>query len=66
MGRVKACVWENETPQGARHNVTISRLYKEEDVWKESRSFGREDLPLVCKVADLAHTWIYVQKEEKQ
>jgi len=28
-------------------------------VWKESQMFGRDDLPLVAKVADLSHTWIY-------
>jgi hypothetical protein len=66
MGRVKACVWKNETPQGARHNVTVSRLFKEGDTWKESRSFGREELPLLCKVVDLAHTWIYEQKQLDQ
>ena len=43
-----------------RHNVSISRLYKDKnDKWKDSTSFGREDLPLVGKVADLAMFWIY-------
>lgn len=27
--------------------------------WALSRSFGRDDLPLLSKVADMAHTWIY-------
>jgi hypothetical protein len=61
MGRIKATIWENETENGTRHNVTISRLYKDGDQWKQTTSFGREDLPLVAKVADLAHTWIYEQ-----
>lgn len=61
LGRVKATIWENRTEQGTRHNVTVSRLYKDGDQWKQSASFGREDLPLVAKVADLAHTWIYEQ-----
>lgn len=59
LGRIKAAVWENETENGIRHNVTISRLYKDGDRWKDSTSFGREDLPLVAKVADMAHTWIF-------
>jgi hypothetical protein len=59
LGRVKAAIWANETENGVRHNVTISRLYKDGDEWKTSTSFGREELPLVAKVADLAHTWIY-------
>ena len=59
IGRVRAAIWENETQNGTRHNVTLSRLYKDGDDWKDSTSFGRDDLPLVAKVVDLAHTWIY-------
>lgn len=59
LGRIRAAVWENATQNGTRHNVTVSRLYKDGDKWKDSSSFGREDLPLVMKVLDIAHTWIY-------
>ena len=59
MGRIKAVLWANETENGIRHNVTISRLYKDGDQWKDSTSFGRDDLPLVMKVADMAHTWVF-------
>ena len=59
LGRVRAALWENATASGPRHNVTVSRLYKDGEQWKDSSSFGREDLPLVIKVLDLAHTWIY-------
>jgi hypothetical protein len=63
LGRVRAAIWENQTENGPRHNVTISRLYKDEEAnqWKDSASFGRDDLPLVAKVADQAHTWIFEQ-----
>ncbi len=64
MGRVKAAIWENETQNGTRHNVTFSRLYKDGDEWKDSSSFGREDLPLLTKVADRAHAWIYDQAQK--
>src|SRR5690606_22683302 len=47
LGRIKAAVWENQTQNGTRHNVTLSRLYKDGDQWKDSASFGRDDLPLV-------------------
>ena len=59
MGRIRAAIWENSTDKGVRHNVTISRLYKDGDTWKDSTSFGREDLLLVGKLADEAHSWIY-------
>ena len=41
------------------HNVTFQRLYRDGKDWKTTDSFGRDDLPLVQKIADLAHTWIY-------
>ncbi len=63
MGRIKAAIWENENEQAVHHNVTFSRLYKDGDEWKDSTSFGRDDLPLLAKVADLAHTWIYEQAQ---
>lgn len=59
VGRIRAAIWENVTQNGPRHNVTISRLYKEGENWKDSTSFGRDDLPLVAKVSDLAHSWIF-------
>lgn len=64
LGRIKAAIWENETQNGTLHNVTLSRLYKDGDQWKDSTSFGRDDLPLVAKVADLCHIWIFQQKRE--
>ena len=66
VGRVRAAIWENDTQNGPRHNVTLSRLYKDGDEWKDSQSFGRDDLPLVAKVSDLAHSWIFgVAPEQK-
>jgi hypothetical protein len=61
LGRIKATIWENETENGTRYNVTVSRIYKDGEEWKQTGSFGRDDLPLVAKVADLAHSWIYEQ-----
>ncbi|MEM8735049.1 MAG: hypothetical protein AAGG44_12540 [Planctomycetota bacterium] len=66
MGRIKAAIWENETQQGVRHNVSISRLYRDGDQWKDSNSFGRDDLPLVQKVADVALVWIYSNSSVSQ
>ncbi len=64
LGRIKAAIWENDTPNGTRHNVTLSRLYKDGEQWKDTQSFGRNDLPLVGKVSDMAHTWIFTQGSE--
>lgn len=61
MGRVKAAIWENEIQGGGiRHNVTVQRIYKDDQqIWQTTDSFGRDDLPLLAKVVDQAHTWIY-------
>ena len=61
MGRIRAAIWQNQTDNGVRHNVTITRLYKDGDDWKDTTSFGRDDMPLVAKVCDQAHSWIYSQ-----
>jgi hypothetical protein len=64
FGHVKAAIWANEVDGRIRHNVTLQRLYKDGDDWKTSQSFGRDDLALVAKVADQAHTWIFQQAQE--
>lgn len=66
LGSIKAAIWENCTANTVRHSVTVSRLYKDGDEWKRSESFGRDDLPLVGKVTDLAHTWIFEQAQRGQ
>ncbi len=65
LGRIKAAVWQNETQFGIRHSVTILRIYRDGNEWRQSDSFGRDDLPLVAKVADLAHTWIFEQAQNQ-
>lgn len=59
IGSIKATIWANNSDNGVRHNVNLSRLYKDGDQWKQSESFGSSDLLLVAKVADLAHTWVF-------
>ena len=63
LGRVRVAVWENQSVAGPFHSVTLSRLYKDEaGKWADSASFDRDDLPLLAKLADQAHTWIYEQR----
>ena len=60
LGRVKAAIWANETEHGVRYGVTVSRIYKDQQggKWQSSDSFGRDELLVLAKVCDLAHTWI--------
>ena len=63
LGRIRAAIWENDSTSGPFHTVTLSRLYKDDaGKWSDSASFDRDDLPLVAKLADQAHTWIYEQR----
>ena len=59
LGRVKAAVWANQSENGLWYSVRVGRLYKDAEQWKTADSFHREDLPLVMKVADRVHTWLY-------
>ena len=63
LGRIRASIWANQS--GNRevwYNVTVSRLYKDGEQWKDSTAFGRDDLPIVAKVADMAYAWIWAQE----
>ena len=59
LGTVKAAIWQNQTDNGTRFNVTVARIYKDGEQWKSTDSFGRDDLLLLGKVCDEAHTWIF-------
>ena len=60
-GLIKVRVWQKRTRSGLRFTVTLSRMFRNGDVWKESTRFGRDDIPLVKLVLDEAHTWIHMQ-----
>ena len=58
LGAIKAAIWENTFGDNTRYSVSLCRLYKDGDQWKTTESYGRDDLLLLAKVADQAHTWI--------
>ncbi len=66
LGSIKAAIWKNQTEKGVRFNTTFSRLYREGDQWKSTDSFGRDDLLLLAKVADRAHSWVFEQNQDGQ
>ena len=59
IGRIKAAVFDNG--EDAPRKVAFTALYKDGETWKGSQSFTREDLPLLAKVADQVHTYLYEQ-----
>lgn len=66
MGRIKAAIWCNENDTGTWFSVSITRIYKTDGGWETSNSFSRDELPLVSKVADAAHSWIYFHGNERE
>ncbi len=60
IGTVKAAIWQNDVAGKTRYNVTFSRIYRDaEGQWKTAQSFGRNDLLVLAKVADRAHSRIF-------
>lgn len=65
LGRIKAAVWENEADRKTFYNVTFARTYVDDAKnYHDTDSFGRDDLPLVAKLADQAHTFIFERLAE--
>lgn len=60
VGAIKATIWANQNSRGDYwYSVNFVRLYKDGEQWKESAALGRDDLPVVSKIADMAYTWIW-------
>ena len=68
LGSISAAIWSNPTENGPRYGVTIERLYRDPQSgdWRSSQTFGRDDLLVLAKVADRAHTRIHeLQAEDR-
>ena len=56
---LKAAVWRNETESnGPFFNVTVSRSYKDGETWRESGSFGYDDLLIVAELLRTCYGFI--------
>ncbi len=67
FGSVRAAIWRNTTKSGSMFTVSLSRSYLGKDkegkeVWKDSSSFGRDDLLVAAKALDEAHSWVLAQR----
>ena len=68
IGAVKAAIWQNQAGDRTRYNVSFSKSYRDADgQWKTTQSFGRNDLLVLAKVADRAHSRIFeLQRTEDE
>jgi hypothetical protein len=65
-GAVSASIWRQETDKGSLFNVTFQRSYKDGDDWKNSTSFGRNNLLVVSLIAARAFEWIGNQPRQSK
>ena len=63
-GLIKARIWQRKSKNGVRYSLSVMRLYRNGDQWKESTRLGRDDLPLVRLVLDEAYTWLLSSHKE--
>jgi hypothetical protein len=67
-GTIQAAIWRNMVGNGnasrPMYSVKFSRSYKEGEHWKDSTSFGLDDLLLLAKAANDAHTFIFVERSK--
>lgn len=61
---VRAAIWRQESKNGAFYNVTFERSYKDkdDDQYKSSGSFNRDDLLSLAQIATKAWHWIVGQE----
>jgi hypothetical protein len=65
-GKIIASIWLNGTKHGPLYNVTFERIYLHNGKWNYSDNFGRDDLPCLAFVANLAWEWIHLQSKEEE
>jgi len=58
ISNLTAVIWRNSGNNGNWYSVQLSRSYKVDDGWRDSDSFGFDDLLTLNKVSDQAHTWM--------
>ena len=66
-GLIKVRVWQRRSKNnGVRYSLTVVRLFRNGDQWKESTRLGRDDIPLVRLLLDEAHTWMLMNEENSK
>ena len=61
---VSAAIWRNQNQKGVFYSVSFERSYKDDaGNWQTSSTFGANDLLLLAKAADLAHSEIFKLRE---
>jgi hypothetical protein len=62
---IKASIWRNETEKGPMYKVTVTRSYREGEEWRDTYSFGYDDLMNVAKLMYDAHSAITAMRAKE-
>lgn len=66
IGHIAAAIFENRTEEGTTfYNAQFQRGYRTAEGWRNTRSFGRDDLLALAKLADQTHSWIQEQLQTR-
>lgn len=58
VGGIRATIWLNEANGKSHYSVTVSRIYKAGDEFKQTTSFSRSVLPKLYEAILKADHWI--------
>ena len=65
-GLIKVRIWQRRSKNGVRYSLTVVRLFRNGEHWKESTRLGRDNIPVVRLVLDEAYTWLLTVGEDSQ
>ncbi len=61
-GLIKVRIWQRKSKNEVRYSLSVVRLFRNGDQWKESTRLGRDDIPVVRLVLDEAYEWMLTHK----
>jgi hypothetical protein len=62
---IKATIWRNETEKGPMYKVMVTRSYRDGEEWRDTHSFGYDDLTHVAKLMYDAHSYITARRAKE-
>ncbi len=62
---IRAAIWRNPTAKGVMYDVQITRSYRDGEGWRDSHSFGYDDLMNVAKLMADAHSFISTLRQKE-
>ena len=65
-GAIEVAIWMREGDKGRFYTATPRRSYKQGDQWKDTDSFGEDDLLRLGKMLHEADDWIVAQRRQQR